>query len=802
MQELPKKYDFKEAEKKWKEAWDKQDTYAYDKDSNKEVFSIDTPPPTVSGKMHLGHSFSYAHEDFIARFQRMRGKNVFYPFGTDDNGLPTDRLVEKTKKVKSKSMPRNEYLELAHETVKELRPNFIEDWKILGMSCDFKHPYSTISPEVQKASQKAFIKLYKKGLVYRKETPISWCPHCQTAIAQAEFENVDMTSHFNDIVFKSGGKDLIIATTRPELLPSCVGLFFHPDDERYQDLKGKFAQVPLFDLEVPIMTDDTVDKEKGTGLMMCCTFGDKEDIEKFHKYHLPLKISFTPDGKMNDDTGKYAGMKIKDARKAIREDLEAAGLLIASKDITHPVNVHERCGTDVEYMNTNQWFINILDHKEDLLKAADKIAWHPQHMKSRYTHWVENLNWDWCISRQRHFGIPFPVWYTKDGELVLADEDSLPVDPTTQQPAGQTGLQPDLDVLDTWATSSISPQIANHWADDEEGFKAKTPMSVRPQAHDIIRTWAFYTITRGIYHEGIVPWNNIMISGFVLDPKGNKMSKSKGNTIAPQAVMDKYGADALRYWAAGSKLGDDLPFQEKDVQTGAKTVTKLWNASRFALMQLEGYDGKKPSRLHPTDRWIISKLQSIIKESTQTYESYEYAKSKSLVDNFFWNTFCDYYLEVIKDRIYNPEARGTEGKISAQFTLHYALQTILKLFAPIMPFVTEEIYSYAFAQGESIHTSSWPTFDRSLLDEEAEGAGELLKELVNAARKKKSQANVSLRMPIETFTILCSKEEERLLELVKDDFIAATNTNKLIFGEAKDELREGLNVAITLGEKA
>ena len=794
MQELPKKYDFKEAERKWKETWERKRTYAFDEESERPIFSIDTPPPTVSGRMHLGHSSSYAHDDFIARFQRMRGNNVFYPFGTDDNGLATDKLVEKTKKVRSKDMRRDEYLKLAHETVKEIRPGFIEDWKALGMTCDFEHAYSTISPQVQCASQKAFLKLLKKGLVYRKETPVSWCPQCGTAIAQAEFESVEKTSHFNDIVFRSKGEDLVIATTRPELLPACVGLFYHPDDERYAHLKGGFAKVPLFDYEVPILSDETVEKDKGTGLMMCCTFGDKEDIEKWYKHHLPLKVAITREGRMNEEAGKYAGLKAVEARKAIREDLEKEGLLVASKDIVHAVNVHERCGTDLEFLNTKQWFINVLDHKEELIKAADEIAWHPPHMKTRYVHWVENLGWDWCVSRQRHFGIPFPIWYSKDGEVVLPDESELPVDPLSSKPKGREDedLVPETDVIDTWATSSITPMIAMGWDEGSGFFKDNFPMSVRPQAHDIIRTWAFYTITRGLYHEGVVPWRNIMISGFVLDPRGNKMSKSKGNAIAPQDVMEKYGADALRYWAAGSKLGEDLPYQEKDVQTGAKTVTKLWNASRFALMQLSDYDGRRPQGLLPVDRWLLSRLQRVIKESTQTYENYEYAKAKSLVDNFFWNTFCDYYLEIVKDRIYNPDVRGEDAKISAQWTLRYAHEAILKLFAPIMPYITEEIYSYAYAkdEGESIHTSEWPSFSEELLDEEAEKAGEALVERIAFARRAKSEASVSLRTPIEKYTIPAHLKEA--LAEVEEDLKSVTNARSIVY--------EGDEERVVLGE--
>jgi len=413
--QLPKHYDFKASEEQWQRFWAETGIFRFDPEKEGEVYSVDTPPPTVSGTMHLGHAFSYAQQDYVVRFQRMRGKNVFYPFGTDDNGLPTERLVEKERKVRAQSMTRDEFRKLCLDYVTETKPAFIQDWVRLGMSCDFSQSYSTIDPHCQKTAQKSFLDLYQKGYLERKETPVAWCPKCQTAIAQAEFESVDMTSHFNDLIFRAGEEELVIATTRPELLPACVALCHHPDDKRYAHLKGKFAKVPLFDYDVPIISDETVDREKGTGLMMVCTFGDKEDIEKWHKYKLPLKVIFTKDGKLNEHAPGYEGLTIREARAKIIEDLKAEGLLIRQEQITHAVNMHERCGTEVEFLKTPQWFINLLDHKEELLEAADQIRWYPEHMKVRYQHWVEGLNWDWCISRQRFYGVPFPVWYTKRG---------------------------------------------------------------------------------------------------------------------------------------------------------------------------------------------------------------------------------------------------------------------------------------------------------------------------------------------------------------------------------------------------
>ncbi|MEA2035923.1 MAG: valine--tRNA ligase [Nanoarchaeota archaeon] len=793
--ELPKRYESKESEKKWKESWEKEKIYKFNPKSKNKIYSVDTPPPTVSGKMHIGHSFSYAQQDFIARYRRMKGFNVFYPFGTDDNGLPTERLVERTKKVKSTKMERKEFVDLCLETVNELKPEFVKPWKDLAVSCDFEDSYSTIDAHCQKASQMSFVNLYEKGRIFQEESPVTWCPTCQTAIAQAEFENVEMTSHFNEIIFKCGGKDLVIVTTRPELIPACVALFVHPDDKRYNGMVGKFAKVPLFNYEVPIMEDESVDIEKGTGLMMVCTFGDKEDIEKWRKYKLPLKVNLNTDGTLNDEAGKYSGLKIKDARKQIIEDLKGEGLLINQKDISHAINLHERCATEVEFLKTKQWFIKVLDKKQDLIKAADKISWYPSHMKARYVHWVENLNWDWCISRQRHYGVPIPVWYCKKcGKIILAKEENLPVDPLRDKPKGKcdcgsNDFTPETDVLDTWATSSLTPQIVLNKVKDKEYFEKSFPMSLRPQAHDIIRTWAFYTIVKAVYEDNDVPWNDIVISGHALDPKGRKMSKSRGNVVDPLKTMDEYGTDALRFWAATSKLGEDLPFQEKDLVTGKKFITKLWNASKFAIIHLEDYKLEKPKNLEAIDKWILSRVSEIIKNSTESFDKYEYSRTKADVENFFWHEFCDNYLEIVKDRLYNPDKRGKDSRLSAQYGLYNTLLAILKMMAPIMPFITEEIYQLYFAKhdkSKSIHVSSWPEPIKK--DEKAEKVGELAIYAVQKARQAKSEQNLSLKSPLKNLFITgkISKEE---FELVKEDIIASTNAEKIGY-EKLDEKSE------------
>ncbi len=780
--ELPKNYDPKEAEPRWQKYWETEKLFEFHPHLKKETYSIDTPPPTVSGKMHLGHAFSYSQQDMIARFQRMRGKNVFFPFGTDDNGLPTEKLIEKSRNLLSKNMNRKDFIKICEEVIKEEKPKFIQSWKDIGMSADFQHSYSTINRHCQITSQASFIELYQQGRIYQQESPGTFCVSCQTAIAQAEFESIELKSSFNDIIFKCGGKDLVISTTRPELIPACVALFHHPQDPRYAKLKGKFALVPLYDYEVPILADESVDKEKGSGLMMVCTFGDKEDADKWFRYNLPLRVVLEKNGRLNELAGELKGLKILEARKKILEQLKDKNLLLRQQEITHAVNVHERCKTEIEFLKTKQWYIKVLDRKEELLEAAKQIVWYPEHMRVRYDHWVQNLNWDWCISRQRHFGIPIPVWNCKSCQkMILPELKDLPIDPQLHSPkkacsCGSKEFIVETDVLDTWATSSLTPDIASNWKDQGEYDYKYTdqPFSLRPQAHDIIRTWLFYTLVKSWYHHRRVPWKQVMISGHALDTQGRKMSKSLGNIIEPQLMIQKYSADALRFWAAGSKLGEDLPFMEKDLLTGQKFINKLWNASKFNLLHLDDYNPyEKIKNTEVFDRWLLSKLQKLIQESTDSFELYEYSRIKSEVEQFFWHTFCDQYLEIVKDRLYNPAQRGTEARKSAQQGLYWGLLGLLKLIAPVMPHISEEIYQLYFAQKEeekSIHTSSWPEFMKELIDEEAELTGDLGIDIIDLVRKFKSEQKMSLKDEIKELVLFSYEEhfQESICDIIGD----------------------------------
>jgi len=530
-------------------------------------------------------------------------------------------------------------------------------------------------------------------------------------------------------------------------------------------------------------------------------------MEWYYRHNLPLKVVITKDGKMNENAPGYEGMSLETARKMIIEDLKNQRLLISQTPLKHPVNVHERCGTPIEILETKQWFIRYLDLKDKLLEAGDKLKWYPEHMKNRYTNWVKGLQWDWCISRQRFFGVPFPVWYCKKcEEIIFADEKDLPIDPLVHKPkkpckCGSKDFEPEKDVLDTWATSSLTPQIAASLF--PELYDKLYPMDLRPQAHDIITFWLFNTVVKSQLHNNKNPWRDVMISGWALDPHGKKMSKSKGNVVEPQEVISKYGADCLRFWAAGSKLGEDMPFMEKDLETGKKMITKLWNASKFAMMNIADYKYKKMDRkrIRPIDLWILTRFNKIVKECTEYFDNYEYSKTKMEAEKFFWQVLCDNYLEIIKDRIYNPSKYSKDDIESAKFTLYTSLLGVLKLMAPIMPYITESVYQLHFAKLEgvkSIHLSSWPEYDKDLVDEKAEKAGDLLVDVLAVARKEKSTKQVSLKTPVR-LTIEAKADDKKLLELVLDDLKAAANAQDIKFGKAKTKCANSdVNVDVVL----
>ena len=781
--------DFKAIEKKWRNFWENNQVYSFDPKSKKKIYAIDTPPPTVSGEMHIGHACSYSQQDFIARFKRMSGFSVFYPFGTDDNGLPTERLVEKTKGIKAKDMPRDKFIELCLEFLKTERPKFIQDWKNIGISCDFDLLYSTIDEHSRRISQWSFLDLYKKGKLYRKDEPSMWCPECRTGVAQVEVKDKEINSTFNDIVFKVDNKDLVISTTRPELLPACVAIFYNPSDTRYQKLKGKKAKVPLFNFEVPIMEDIRANPEKGTGIVMCCTFGDQTDMEWQKAHNLPIKLAISTEGTMTDIAGEYKGKKIREARKEIIEKLKSSGLLIKQVPIKHAVNVHERCDTEIEFIKSKQWFVRYLDLKKDMISWGKKLNWHPDFMRHRYENWVNGLQWDWLISNQRYFGVAFPVWYCKTcNEPILANEKDLPVDPTKDSPpvsqcpkCKSKDIVPETDVLNTWFTSSMTPQLAIQLVKDKKVQKKLFPMNLRPQAHDIITFWLFNTMIKSHLHFDKNPWKNTMISGFVT-LQGEKMSKSKGNIIRPQEVIEKYGADAVRYWAASSKLGENMDYQEKEVLMGKKFATKILNATNFVFMNLQ-YQEKAP-KLHETDRIFLTQLNKLIESATKSFEEYNYSHAKLFTDNFFWKTLCDNYLEIVKNRVY----QGTEEeKASANYTLYQTLLTQLKLFAPFTPYITEEIYQQHFKSHEkakSIHLESWPSPLKIKSSKSDDKIWERMMEIISLVRQQKSEAKKSVKAEI---ILSLSQDDSNLLAPVLSDLKAVLTAKEIRGGGFKVE---------------
>lgn len=798
---MPDKYEPKTEEQKWIKYWEQEKIYAFNPEAKAKIYSIDTPPPTVSGKMHIGHAFSYTQQDIIARYKRLRGFNVFYPFGTDDNGLPTERLVEKTKNVKGSKMDRQEFIKLCEETLKEIRPSFVQDWKNIGMSCDFDICYSTIDANSRKISQWSFLELQKKGRLYRKEAPVQWCPACETAISQVECQDAEKSSTFNTIIFKIDNTDLFIATTRPEMLPACVAIFAHPDDKRYKNIIGKQAKVPLFDITVPILTDERVDKEKGTGIVMCCTFGDQTDIAWYLAYSLPLKKAITPQGIMTNICGKYSGMKIHEARKTIIEDLKKEKLLTEQKQIQHAVKIHERCTTEIEIINSKQWFIKYLDLREDLLKWGAELKWHPDFMVHRYNNWVKGLQWDWLISRQRFFGVPFPAWYCKNCEMpVFADKNKLPVDPLKDKAptkkckhCGAKEFIPEKDVLDTWATSSMTPQLAIQLL-PKKYWKKLFPMSLRPQAHEIISFWLFNTLVKSRLHYNKNPWKEVALSGYVTDPLGEKMSKSKGNVVDPQEVLKKYSADAMRYWAGGSKLGEDIAYQEKELVAGDKFVIKFWNASKFAAMHLKDTNPKELSEpVQIIDKWILAKLTNTIQQATKAFDDYEYSKSKAIIEQFFWTDFCDNYLELAKSRLYEPKT--PEQKTSGQKAIYLCLSALVRLMAPFTPFITEEVYHdylHAIEGHKSVHLSHWP--EASNADKKAEKIGDTITAILTAVRKKKTEAKLSMKSPVKKITIETKTDINQALQ----DLQATTCAQAIELGKGTEEINKELKITIEI----
>ena len=762
---LDKKYDFKASEIKWMNYWNDNNIYEF-KPDQREIYSIDTPPPTVNGKIHIGHIFSYSQAEMIARYKRIRGYNVFYPFGFDDNGLPSERLVEREQGKRAHEIGREEFNKLCFETTDKYENDFKKLFSRAGFSANIKNAYKTVSKSSQKISQLNFIELVNKGACYHKESPALWCNECLTSIAQAELETKTIKTMFNYINFETTDKELFtIATTRPELIPAIVCIFINPNDEVHNHLIGKTAHIPVIDVEIPIMADDKVAIDKGTGIVMCCTFGDQTDIEWWKKYNLPLKNIFTSDGRIVDTISNYGGLKIKEARKNIIEDFKNAGYLVKQEELEHEVQTHERCGKEVEYTIMKQWFIDIMNHKEDFIKIGNEINWYPTYMHARYNEWVNNIMWDWCISRQRYFGVPFPVWYCKNcGKIILADKKDLPINPLIDKPkiekcdCGCGEFIPEKDIMDTWQTSSVTPLLNMRYKQEKSLETLLKPMSLRCNAHDIIRTWDFYSIVKSYYNFGIKPWNNIMISGFVMANKGEKISKRKENSkMEPFELLDTYGADIVRYWAGSGKLGTDIIFSDETFLRGKKLINKIWNVSKFIEMHLTDYIDKEFNNFEYIDKWIIGKYQEMEELYIKYLDNYEIGLALNILEKFFFN-FCDNYIEIVKHRLYRPEEFGEIPRYSGQKTIYLLLYKLLQDFSIYFPFITEEIYQSIYHNNKSIHLTYIEKLDYKY-DKEVINGDKII-EIISSIRGYKSLNNKSLKTIVNKLEISVNNELE------------------------------------------
>ena len=845
---VPEKPTLEGLEARWDAAWEQAGTYRFDRTAERsDVFSIDTPPPTVSGSLHVGHVFSYTHTDTIARYQRMQGKVVFYPMGWDDNGLPTERRVENfygvrcdpsvayvdgyrppekpaKKRQDFDSISRRNFVELCEQLTETDEQVFEDLFRRIGLSVDWTLQYTTVSERSQRISQRAFLRNLARGEAYSQEAPSLWDTTFQTAVAQAELEDRERPSAYHDLAFHrtDGGGDVVISTTRPELVVSCVALVAHPDDERYQPLFGSTVTTPIFGVEVPVEAHQLAEPDKGTGIAMICTFGDTTDVTWWRELQLETRAVIGKDGRFSREVPEWltteaarsayeriAGKAAGGAQIQMVEMLTESGeLLGAPEKITHPVKFYEKGDKPLEIVTTRQWYIRNGGRdaalRDALIARGAQLAWHPDYMRHRYDNWVNGLNGDWLISRQRFFGVPIPLWYRLDSDgrpdhddPIVPAEDTLPVDPQSHLPPGYTedqrdqpgGFTGDPDIMDTWATSSLTPQIACGWEEEPDLFARTYPMDVRPQAHEIIRTWLFSTVVRSHFEADTVPWAHAALSGWILDPDRKKMSKSVGNVVVPTDLLEKHGSDAVRYWASSARPGTDTAFDEGQMKIGRRLAIKILNASKFAL-SLGDAPADTPVT-EPIDLAMLAELGSLVEEATRAFDSFDYARALQRTEEFFWQ-FCDDYLELVKTRAYRDPA--DEAVLSARAALRLALSALLRLFAPFLPYVTEEVWSWCHTsegrlagfEEESVHRARWPRSGhlRAIAGDApgADGAPSVLSvaaEVLGRVRKAKSDAKVSMRADVALVTVTDTDDRLASLALAAGDVRDAGRVNEL-----------------------
>ena len=844
---LPDKPSIDGIEQRWVEAWDADGTYLFDRTRPRaEVYSIDTPPPTVSGSLHVGHVFSYTHTDCIARYKRMRGYSVFYPMGWDDNGLPTERRVQNYFGVRcDPSLPydpafeppaepdpqqqvpisRRNFVELCERLTVEDEVVFEELWRRLGLSIDWTQTYQTIDDNARAVSQRAFLRNLARGEAYQSEAPTLWDVTFRTAVAQAELEDRERPGAYHRIGFArtDGGEPVYIETTRPELIPACVALVAHPDDERYQPLFGSTVSTPLFGVEVPVVAHALADPEKGSGIAMICTFGDLTDVTWWRELQLPTRPIIGWDGRILPEApawmetaqaqaayAELAGKTAHSAKERIVELLRESGDMVGDpREITHAVKFFEKGERPLEIVTTRQWYLTNggrgPELREQLLERGRELRWHPSHMQVRYENWVEGLNGDWLISRQRFFGVPLPLWYSLDDEgnpiydtPLVPDDADLPIDPSSDAPAGYSedqrgkpgGFIGDPDVMDTWATSSLSPQIAGGWSRDEDLWSRIFPMDLRPQAHEIIRTWLFSTVVRSHLEFDRLPWSDAAISGWILDPDRKKMSKSKGNVVTPMGLLDEHGSDAVRYWAASGRPGTDTAFDVGQMKIGRRLAIKILNASKFVLAFEPTANASAVTA--PLDRAMLADLAETVRQATAAFEDYNYTRALELAETFFWS-FTDDYVELVKDRAYGGQ--GPEGGASAKAALAIALDVQLRLFAPFLPFVTEEVWSWW--QEGSVHRAAWPSADE-VLAMAGDGDRAVVADTAIAlslVRKAKSEAKASMKAEVSRAVVSGPEASMARLKAIAGDLKATGAIAELTFTPSGDAISVDVTLA-------
>lgn len=846
-----KHYNPSETEAKWQAQWEAWGIYRWNSQRpRQETFVVDTPPPTVSGSLHVGHIFSYTHQDILVRYHRMRGKNIFYPMGWDDNGLPTERRVEnyfnvrcdpsvpynpdyvpeRNPKKPPEAISRPNFIKLCNQMTAEDEQAFKELWSRIALSVDWSLEYATINERCRRISQLSFINLFEAGVVYQTTAPTMWDIDFRTAVAQAEAEDREVQGFFYKLRFGiAEGGNFLVATTRPELLPACVAIVVHPEDKRYKELVGKTALAPLFSVPTPIFADERVEPDKGTGIVMVCTFGDNTDVDWWKDYKLPLRqiigrtgrldpVSFGVNGweshnpsAANEAYNQIVGLGVEKARSRIVELLQAADALEGEPlAVTRTVKFYEKGNRPLELISTRQWYVNILDRQEELLAQGEKIYWHPPFMLERYRNWVKGLNQNWCISRQRHFGVPFPVWYPLDANgqpryktPILASPDKLPVDPQVDVPPGYEASQRgqsggfigDPDVQDTWATSSLTPQIATGWELARLDHAKLFPMDIRPQSHEIIRTWAFYTIVKAWLHDKDIPWHHVVISGWILDPDRKKMSKSKGNVVTPLKLIETYSADALRYWTARARAGVDTIYDENVFKIGKRLETKLYNASKFVFGRLADVDESLlvlSAITFELDRGFVARLGEVVETVTKSYEEFDWAGALQIIESFFWSEFCDDYLELVKLRTYRESLDS--ARLSALATVRIGLAVILRLFAPVLPFITEELWSQMFATSDkprrSIHISPWPSVSEleSIQPPDEMTSYSNARTILAEVRREKGNAKVSDRSPVDSLVICAPEPQHKGILAVLEDICAAQAVCQVQLQNKQDDL--------------